>query len=113
MWTKRKSSEPPDGFDTAIEAYLTRTWHSESHLRTGMQVLSFANKVVHKSAGFVVHEFEFEFDSIRYAFRVVGEQGKGLSLAGPFFVQIDPSDLTKCWMNKHLLNVHLWEPDED
>ena len=105
--------DPQKPYTTSVNARYTETWHLDGHVRTGTQVLAFSNEIVAKTPALLVHWFQFEFNSVLYEFKLVGDQTKGIDTKADFTAMIDPSDLSTCWMHGHQLVVHPWVSDDD
>ena len=105
--------QQPKRFATTVDVRFTETWNPDGHVRTGAQVLDFSDEIVAKTPGIMVHWFQFEYDSVLYEFKLAGSQTVGINTDADMTVMIDPSDLSKCWMNGHELVAHPWEPDDE
>ena len=104
---------PPRSYTTHAKARFNETWQLDGHLRTADQVLAFSNEIVSTTPALTVRWYQFEFDSVLYEFNLAGEQAKGINTNDDLNVLINPSDLSKCWLNGHELVVHPWQPSED
>ena len=106
-------TQQPKRFATTVDVRFNETWNLDGHVRTGEQVLDFSDEIIAKAPGIIVHWFQFEYDSVLYEFKLVGTQAVGVDTDADMTAMIDPSDLSKCWMNGHKLVVHPWEPSDN
>jgi hypothetical protein len=104
----------PHRYTVPLLVHHTETWRLDGHVRTGTQALGFSNEIVAKTTCLTVHwfRFEFEFEAASYEFKVLGEHADAISPTTQLTIMIDPADLSQCWLNGHILQLHPWEPDE-
>ena len=107
------SQHPPPEFNTPVAVQFWETWNLEGQLQTGEQVLSFGDEFVAKTPATLIHWFLFDFDSVRYEFKLIGEQTDGIDTDDNFTAMINPHSARKCWMNGYELHVNVHEPVDE